>query len=165
MKNKIIFLDIDGVLNVYGEGVDKFGPTFHKHLEENLRTIIEKTGADIVISSTWRFDGIERMQNMWLYRNLPGKIVGITPDCAIVVSKGIEEFYDKVERGHEIQLYINENNVDSYCIIDDDSDMLNSQLPFFVKTSGNISHSDYVDIGYGLTKECALQAIKILNND
>ena len=47
---KIIFLDIDGVLNVYCESRDKWGCTFHQHLVDNLGYIIEKTGAKIVIS-------------------------------------------------------------------------------------------------------------------
>lgn len=34
--DKIIFLDIDGVLNVYCEDRDEYGCTFHKHFEDNL---------------------------------------------------------------------------------------------------------------------------------
>jgi hypothetical protein len=30
-------------------------------------------------------------------------------------------------------------------------------------TSGNTDHSDCIDIGYGLTKECSDWAIRILN--
>lgn len=56
---KVIFLDIDGVLNVYCQGRDEYGCTFHKHFEDNLRWIIEETGAKIVISSTWRRDGLD----------------------------------------------------------------------------------------------------------
>jgi GTP-binding protein HflX len=50
--NKIIFLDIDGVLNVIGQGRDEFGQTFHKHFEDNLRWIIEQTGAETAIFDT-----------------------------------------------------------------------------------------------------------------
>lgn len=52
MKNKIIFLDIDGVLNVIPQGFDDFGGIFHKNFEDNLKHIIEETNAKIVISST-----------------------------------------------------------------------------------------------------------------
>lgn len=88
--NKIIFLDIDGVLNVIPQGHDKYGAIFHKHFEDNLRWIIEETGADIVISSTWRMSGLNIMQEMWRVRNLPGKVVGITPTEVDVVERVVE---------------------------------------------------------------------------
>ena len=62
---KVIFLDIDGVLNVISQGHDEYGSLFHKHFEDNLRYIIEQTGAKIVISSTWRMSGLSEMQRMW----------------------------------------------------------------------------------------------------
>ena len=75
---RIIFLDIDGVLNVYPQGRDKYGSTFHTHFEDNLHELIEKTGAEIVISSTWRYSGLKVMQNMWRDRGLAGKVIDIT---------------------------------------------------------------------------------------
>jgi hypothetical protein len=61
-------------------------------------------------------------------------------------------------------LWLSKNKVDKYVIIDDDTDMEPEQLPYFVRTSSNEDHEDCVDIGYGLTYKCALEAIKILNN-
>jgi hypothetical protein len=161
---KVIFLDIDGVLNVYCQSRDEFGCTFHEHFVENLRWIIEKTGAKIVISSTWRMSGLSEMKRMWEYRELPGEIIGITPTAYDVVNKGICEFYDLVDRGHEIDLWLNttENKIENYCIIDDDNDFLPTQKNNFVRTSNNQSHPDCVDIGYGLTKICSEQVVKIL---
>jgi hypothetical protein len=150
MDKSIIFLDIDGVLNVYCESRDKYGCTFHQNFVDNLRYIIDSTGADIVITSTWRSDGLITMQNMWKDRNLPGKVVGVTP------------YIDICKRGLEIEKYISENDIKNYVIIDDDTDMLESQMNNFVRTSDNKDHPDCLDIGYGLTKECAEQAIKIL---
>ena len=72
--DNIIFLDIDGVLNVYCESRDKYGCTFHQQFVDNLKYIIDSTGADIVITSTWRFDGLNTMQNMWKDRGLPGNV-------------------------------------------------------------------------------------------
>jgi hypothetical protein len=78
---KIIFLDIDGVLNnVYCESRDKFGCTFHSNFVDNLRSIIDKTGAKIVISSSWRTDGLDIMKDLWKYRDLPGEVIDVTPD-------------------------------------------------------------------------------------
>jgi hypothetical protein len=160
---KVIFLDIDGVLNVYCEGRDEYGCTFHKHFEDNLRWIIEETGAKIVISSTWRRDGLDVMQNLWKHRNLPGEVIDITPTEVDVVEYGTCEFYDLVDRGHEIQQWINDHDIVNYVIIDDDNDMLPSQRGNFVRTANNKDHSDCVDIGYGLTRKCSEKVIEILN--
>jgi hypothetical protein len=65
--------------------------------------------------------------------------------------------------GHEIQQWIDDNNITSYCIIDDDDDMLPSQLNNFVRTADNQDHPDSIDIGYGLTRKCAEQVVTILN--
>ena len=161
---KIIFLDIDGVLNVIQEGHDKYGAIFHKHFVDNLRNLVNSTGAKIVISSTWRQSGLSVMQDMWKDRNYPGEIIDITPDCFTIVNEGICEFYDTVDRGHEIQYWLDRHpEVTHYVILDDDNDMLDSQRQNFVRTANNKHHTDFVDIGYGLTKECAEQAIDILN--
>jgi len=160
---KVIFLDIDGVLNVYCQGRDEYGCTFHKHFEDNLRWIIEETGAKIVISSTWRRDGLDVMQNLWRHRNLPGEVIDITPTEVDVVEYGTCEFYDLVDRGHEIQQWINDHDIVNYVIIDDDNDMLPSQRGNFVRTANNKDHSDCVDIGYGLTRKCSEKVIEILN--
>lgn len=152
---KIIFLDIDGVLNVIPQGRDEYGGKFHSHFMDNLKYIIEQTNAKLVISSTWRGRGIEYMQQMWKDRNLAGEVIGITPHIAIC------------ERGKEIQWWLDNypdrDQIESYCIIDDDTDMLESQMNNFVKTSGNEDHPDCIDIGYGLTKICSDKVIEILN--
>ncbi|MFW6225708.1 MAG: HAD domain-containing protein [bacterium] len=160
---KVIFLDIDGVLNVIPTDIDKFGCTFHDNFVDNLRWIIEETGAKIVISSTWRMGGLKYIRDMWEFRNYPGEIIDITPTCKEVVHMGIREFYDLVDRGDEIKLWLDHYDVDNYVIIDDDNDMLPEQLNNFVRTSNNSHHPDCIDIGYGLTKICAEKAIKILN--
>lgn len=160
---KVIFLDIDGVLNVYCESRDEYGCTFHKHFEENLRWIIEETNAKIVISSTWRMSGLNIMKEMWLKRGLPGEVIDITPTEVDVVGRGTCKFYDLVDRGFEIQQWIDDNCVENYCIIDDDNDMLPSQMNNFVRTANNQDHPDCVDFGYGLTKKCAEKVIEILN--
>lgn len=162
---KIIFLDIDGVLNVYDQGYDQYGQIFHRHFENNLKWIIEETGAKIVISSTWRFAGLEKMKQMWIDRQLPGEVIDVTVDCYQLIGEGKFENYDEVERGHEIQQWLDEHQteVTHYVILDDDNDMLQSQRHNFVRTANNINHPDCVDIGYGLTRICAEKAIRILN--
>jgi hypothetical protein len=150
--------DLDGVLNVSPQGNDKFGAIFHKHFVDNLKRIIDETGAKIVISSTWRMgNGLEGMIEMWKFRNLPGEVVGITPNFMWRTGSTLQ-------RGKEIDAYLEEHpEVTNYVIIDDDSDMEPHQLENFVMTFGNKEHSDCVDIGYGLTTECSNWAIEILN--
>ena len=58
---KVIFLDIDGVLNIIPQGRDQYGSLFHPQFEDNLQYLIEQTKADIVISSTWRYSGLKVM--------------------------------------------------------------------------------------------------------
>lgn len=163
-KMKVIFLDIDGVLNVMFSGRDNYGRLFHPEFVDNLRWIIDETGAKIVMSSTWRFAGLKKMKQMWIDRNLPGELIDITIDCVQLVDDGRAEFYDLVERGHEIQQWLDEHpEVENYVILDDDNDFLTSQRGNFVRTSNNINHPDCIDIGYGLTKICSEEAIRILN--
>jgi hypothetical protein len=163
-KIKVIFLDIDGVLNVIPTDYDEYGAIFHKHFEDNLRWIIEETGAKIVISSTWRFDGLKKMRDMWSFRGLPGEVIDITPDCHDLVNEGRFEYFDHVDRGHEIDYWLEgRTDIENYVIIDDDNDFLPHQRIRFVRTANNINHTDCIDIGYGLTKECARRVISILN--
>lgn len=85
----LVFLDFDGVLNtdwhfaeLKGKGLpfkDKYGPLFDPEAVKNLKKIIDDTDAQIVVSSSWRYMGLEDLQGMWHDRGLPGKIVGITP--------------------------------------------------------------------------------------
>lgn len=141
---------------------DEFGQLFDDRCVDELERIIRETKADIVISSTWRGQGLRAMEDMWRLRGLPGKVVGITPyftevDDSIFISEGTFDDYwkdnDRPVRGHEIKQYCRDNNITNYVIIDDDSDMLVSQKERFVCTRGP----------KGLTKELADEVIKILN--
>jgi hypothetical protein len=164
---KVIFLDIDGVLNVIPQGRDEFGSLFHKEFMDNLKWIIDETNAKIVISSSWRHDGLKTLQEMWKKRGIAGEVIDVTPTYS---SKYYSEpnysnlpFRERLERGFEIQDWLaSHNDVDKFVIIDDDDDMLESQMSNFVRTSENFDHPDMVDWGYGLTKKCAEQAINIL---
>lgn len=146
---KIIFLDIDGVICVdWIEFVDEFGYGFHEEYIKNLEMIIQKTGAKIVISSTWRMSGLAEMKRMWKARLLPGEVIDVTPVL-------------RTKRGQEIEEFLRKNPCDSYVIIDDDNDFLPEQMPFFVRTT--INQQTGVYDGLGLTEECANRAVSILN--
>lgn len=164
--DKLIFLDIDGVLNVRSMERDEFGSLYHQHLVDNLKYVIDMTGAKIVISSTWRFEGLKKMQEMWTFRGLPSEVIGITPFRSEEIKKNPENsklpFNERNERGWEINDWLNDNEVDTWAIVDDDDDFLDYQLINFVKTADNWEHSDHVE-GYGLTKICAEKIVDILN--
>ena len=159
---KFIFLDIDGVLNsmdflhlnVLNARVNKTdfkGKDIHGHLFDPrcvlaLDCLIKATDADIVITSDWRFAGLDAMKQLWSDRGLPGNIVGITS-----FSGGI--------RGQDIYDYMRINDIypviDKYLIIDDDSDFLDSQLPHFIQTG----------FKFGLSFDDVLKGIDILNKN
>ena len=130
---KILFLDIDGVLNTDRQQwycqmnsiapVDKFGYAFDSKAVENLATILEETGAEIVISSSWKFLGLQTLQKMWKDRNMPGTILDITPDGD---NKGL-----KIDEW----LLKHEGQISGYAIIDDENDMQPEQQGHFVQTN------------------------------
>ncbi|MCH5167474.1 MAG: hypothetical protein J1F35_06215 [Erysipelotrichales bacterium] len=143
---KAIFLDLDGVLNTERYIVnaiendmavhDKYGHIFDDKCIEVLRNIIKETDAKIIISSTWRYAGLEEMKNLWKDRNLPGEVIDVTlakDSSRIKEQKRIfkelygEDFYNRT-RGQEIDIYLKTHSeVNKYVIIDDDSDMLEDQ--------------------------------------
>ena len=90
MKDSIIFLDFDGVLNTEqyqarlavdgAPNKDAWGPLFDPRAVENLRKIIEATGAAIVISSSWRYiHRLGSLRMMWEIRELPGEMLDTLP--------------------------------------------------------------------------------------
>lgn len=140
---KVIFLDIDGVLNSVQEAIanrGKGGSYDYEGLSRIgvglLRQLCEVTGAKIVVSSTWRSDGHEAIAGAfavcgWRDVVFNKTIIGVTPHLPGV-------------RGKEIQHWLEETpSCDSYVIIDDDSDMLDSQQDHFVKTDNTIGFNLY----------------------
>jgi methionine--tRNA ligase beta chain len=161
---KTIFLDIDGVLNVDYKDRDQFGHIFRDEYVQNLKEIIEKTGAKIVISSTWKDKGIERMLALWKERNLPGEIIDVTPDCVDVCEATDIVYYDQVKRGHEIKLWLDRHpEVTQYVIFDDIQDFLDEQQDYFVNCSTGEPVKPWKLGIPGLKEECKIKAINILN--
>ena len=151
---KVIFLDVDGVLNNENhilKLVELLGKEqyfqLHKDLGEMpfdyqscilLHGLINKTGAEVILSSTWRIstEHIEALE----------KFAGIKIKDKTPVS------YTK--RGREIQQYLNAHNeITNYVIIDDDDDMLEEQKSHFVK----------VDAKTGLTMAEVVECERILS--
>lgn len=122
---KYILLDIDGVLtsDAYTRqckaeriqpntfGLDWFDP----HCINMLQSIIVKTGARIVLSSSWRDLGIDRMKKVWSDNSLPGVLAGTTPEWILTKKEAILEWID----GHPD---------DKYVIVDDADLRLQNQV-------------------------------------
>ena len=165
---KIIFLDIDGVLNTrnymiknhervvrfYSDYKEMYKNNFNLHVDRLmldidyeklniLRDIVEKTNAKIVIISSWKSLGVyDEVAKRLIEMGIP--IIGKTDD-------GLDG------RGHGIYRYLNTHNVIDYVILDDDifSDYDENLLRHLVKTSF------YTD---GLTDKHAKKLIKMMNN-
>lgn len=178
---KIVFLDFDGVLNTskdyhaYGKActADPDDPPVsrisihgkHVHLlfgKEHVRLlnhITNTTGADIVVSSSWRRTysgygglGLADLRALLKLVGVEAKVLGITP-----TDLHLKKLPHRIFRGHEIEEWLKQHrsrwDIKVYAILDDDSDMLDDQQPYFVKT---LSWT-------GLMPEDAERAIKILS--
>ena len=159
---KIIFLDIDGVLNpkwwISKKPSDKYGVFFETNAVANLGKIIEETGAEIVVSSSWKNIGLVELQNMWRDRGLPGKLVDITPDYMsdeILLKEDSANVDYLYERGSEIQgwLLLHGDDVGRYVIIDDMDDILPEQQFHFVQTDPEV----------GITNDDVKKVVHLLN--
>ena len=147
MNNKIVFLDVDGVLNngtwaeeMYEQGVRVYhDDILHEPSLAQLRRIVDETGAVIVVSSSWR-------QITVAYQHLKEWL-----------EKFDMEVYDKTPyvggmRGDDITAWFNRNpGIYQYVILDDDDDM-----------NGHMEHLVQTDFDSGLTKEIADECIRRL---
>lgn len=157
---KIIFLDIDGVLNcesaykqgecqyvewIWEDGRKDNHQAFCSWSKEWINKLIEESGASIVISSTWRSSGIEWLKRVWEIEGMSGEIIGVTKvlrnsDLNYTIPRGCEiekwlednDFYHINWSREEQDKVIEMSGIENYLIIDDDSDMLYSQRNHFV---------------------------------
>lgn len=119
---------------------------------QNLNKILQATDAKIVISSTWRLSySIHELDQILTNNGILAKVHGVTPsfnsDSLIVPG---------TRRGVEIAAYLKAHpEITNYVILDDDSDMLIEQKPYFI----------LVSTGVGLTDRQAQHAIQKLNDE
>lgn len=153
---KIIFLDIDGVLNCQSMHTDKddtiigtMKGKISKRCLDSLNSLVEETGAKIVLSSTWRSDND---CEQYLYDiGLKAEIIGKTPHLGKYSLRGNEIRAWMIDNYDIIGKY--EHEFHSYIILDDDSDMLLWQ-------KDNFFHCDSYS---GLTTNIAYKAKRFLN--
>ena len=126
---KVLFLDIDGVVNC--ENTFKMGARNRSPypLDPEMAFMVGKiqmyTGCVVVLSSSWRHskEGVKAVED------------GIVPVFDITGNSNLVNYEDR-PRGHEIQAWLDKHpEVERYAILDDDSDMLDSQKENFFQTS------------------------------
>nr|DAT66404.1 MAG TPA: HAD domain protein [Caudoviricetes sp.] len=155
--NKAIFLDIDGVLNLFGESYKTNSVAFDTHFQEiitrmdfhlvkRLEYIIDETDADIILISAWDLDSAKRVlkQNEFNYLDkIKSKLY--SPDRV----EGILE-------------YIKDNNITDYIVLDDEID-----IPKALNLAPKEYRNSWVGIlikpEEGLTNKAATYAVKLLN--
>lgn len=140
---KILFLDVDGVLN----SAKSPQPTHElypvdPYMALLVDRIIQATGCEVVLSSTWRNHPTGRAA---VEKSIP--LIGQTPYLGTIRGEEIKDWLDNkhAENGYAVT---------KYAILDDDSDMLPKQLPNFFQTTWET----------GLTEEIANKVIEHLNS-
>lgn len=125
---KLLFLDIDGVLNGHDYCPERNSSTILRDRVELLNHVLRRTGAFVVLSSAWRYhlhsgrmtlDGIA-----WMLRQhglIQSRVVGVTrPDTMLAPKRPM-----KNERGAQIADFLKfsigmiGHPADSYAILDD----------------------------------------------
>ena len=147
---KVIFLDIDGVLNnhthAHKRGPDK-KPLGYKVFDPEsvmlLNWITDSTDAEIVISSMWREKRtLDELREVFFKQGITGEVIDVTPVLG-------------TERGKEVDAWLDANlemGPIRFVIIDDTPEFDMFQMESYVQTDANI----------GLRKEHADKAIKLL---
>ena len=157
---KVLFLDIDGVLNceasrlmAHNQKAGDFA-THRAWLDgavEELKRIIKETGCQIVISSDWRLCNVPNLQAAFKNEELPNWL-GFTPELG-------KNNWHNMNRGREVAAWIaaaeaEGDKVESFAIVDDNDWFMPDQQSRFVHTSDT----------QGMTKDDADDIIWILNH-
>lgn len=153
---KVIFLDIDGVLN--DDNTPTHAKSYFVFIDQEkllrLKQIVEVTQAKIVLSSTWRYDRSNPKYNgdylelQEAFRQVGLEFYSFTP----------EDVYG-IRRGMEIRAWLGLHpEVDRYVILDDELFDFEQQglLPRLIKTEFGDG---------GLTEAHVQEAIEMLSDD
>ncbi len=156
---KVIFLDIDGVLNR-----DDGGPKIEECLAKRLAHIVEETGAEIVLSSSWRGAYVSHVNPDYNYQN---------KDVALLISM-LEKYQLSImdvtpdltsgayARPLEIRAWLLEQgNLERFVILDDETFWVWNWLGDYLVCTTHMG--DNGKCVYGMTDEDAEKAIAILN--
>ena len=111
MTRRVIFLDIDGVLAPIRRW-DRYGDLDPACIQV-LNQIAALGGADVVVTSTWRYGRtVAELQDLLEAQGFAGRLLDVTPTDR-----------PGARRGDEIAAWLAEHAVIGYVIIDDHADM------------------------------------------
>lgn len=169
----VIFLDVDGVLNselwarfVYNRRNNhskKHNNLLDPQRINKLAKYCKTHDIGLIISSSWRwstyFETFKSFMNHDELHPIIPYIVGVTPYCeSRIRGKEIEACVDCLHNHFDEYSYLFKYRftIDKYVIVDDDNDMLESQLDKFVQTSfwTGLTNKNYTKINkiFGIGK-------------
>jgi len=131
INQRILFLDIDGVLNSeeYYRNSRNSGKDFYPFDPASvsfIKALVEDFSLKIVISSTWRYGAIDKLMHELKKNKL----------LDYLYHEWFTPVIHPAHRGTEIKLWLDLHpEVTDYVIIDDDSNILEEQKNNFVNTS------------------------------
>ena len=142
---KVLFLDIDGVLNITSKVYE--AGQFYKPAMANLEYLLKKEPElRIVISSSWRHKGIDKVRDI-LKEN------GINPNKVIDITGNEESKDERDHRGYQVECWLKKHpEVKNFAILDDRTDFVPLRHKL-VKTNSS----------EGLTENKVEKVIDILN--
>lgn len=156
---KVIFLDIDGVLN--NQKTKAITPEGYigidNDLLKKLAFIVASTNAIIVLSSTWKKEW-DKDENLC---SPDGKyMVKKFRQLGLIAFDKIEDIDDNLStRGAAIMKYLESHqNIEDWVVIDDDE----FDFAKYPEIMGRFVHTDHIK---GLTDENVGQAIDLLSKD
>ena len=165
---KIIFLDVDGVLHDYGEKYQTGQQVIDPIRVERVKKIVDATGAEIIMSSSWRYAYQDFCFHQYQSENKSLQVLQKYLDYYDLHIRGITPYigFGADSRPLEIRAWLlDKTDTKSFVILDDDDfnwQWLNS---FLVRTRKTISaegeeNPHYL---YGLEEYHVEKAIAILN--
>ena len=166
---KVIFLDIDGVLKE-----EDYNAEFKDECFERLKQIVDATGAEIILDSSWRIDYWDFVENNYkttdtqildLYNHFEKYGLKAAGRTDYTIRSGPDS------RPSEIRRWLaDQPDVDTFCIIDDDDFYRWKWLSqFLVITRTRVfqerNEKRYERWKHTLSDADVLKAIEILNRD
>ena len=155
---KVIFLDIDGVLNYTQWYVSDRNPgnlngeegDIDPLCSERINRICEETGAKIVLSSDWRISWpycIDRIEKGGIKKGL---IIDKTPEHGFVLCNSSEMLKEWRTRGSEIDDWLSQHSeCENFVILDDRKDFTEEQLPHLIHVN-SMRGIDDIDVNFAI---------------
>lgn len=155
---KVIFLDIDGVLNTsYTKYRDEVLDDFRL---DYLAKIVNKTHAKIVLTSTWRYNISKNFFSLKAYSNSTKKLIEALKERGLKISALLPDTPNN-RRAEDISEFIKKHKVTRFVILDDELFNYDS-----LKLSDNLLRTSFYgenELDAGLTQKMIRQAVQMLN--